>query len=79
MEDSAEETGGFLASGLLFHRPETPEEHVAEMLAVDSEQVRAVAQELARPERLNVIAVGLLEDGEDARLEDAVKGWVGAA
>ncbi|HEY6464185.1 MAG TPA: pitrilysin family protein [Polyangiaceae bacterium] len=79
MGDSAEEMGGFFASGLLFHRHETPEEHVAQMMAVDAEQVRAVASELARPERLNVIAVGLLEDGEDARLEDAVKGWVGAA
>ena len=79
MADSAEETGAFYAAGLLFDRFSTPAEHVAELTAVGAEQVREAARELARPERLNVVAVGLLEDGEDERLGDAVKGWTGAA
>ncbi|HEY3820023.1 MAG TPA: pitrilysin family protein [Polyangiaceae bacterium] len=79
MPDSAEETGAFFASGLLFNRFATPAEHVAELTAVGAEQVREAARELARPERLNVVAVGLLEDGEDQRLEETVKGWTGAA
>ena len=79
MPDSAEETGAFFASGLLFDRFATPEQHVAELTAVGADQVREAARELARPERLNVVAVGLLEDGEDERLGDTVKGWAGAA
>ena len=79
LPDSAEETGAFFASGLLFDRLATPEEHVAELAAVEAEQVREAARELARPERLNVVAVGLLEDGEDERLAGVVKGWAGAA
>ena len=79
MPDSAEETGAFFASGLLFDRFATPAQHVAELTAIGAEEVREAARELARPERLNVVAVGLLDDGEDGRLGDAVKGWAGAA
>jgi hypothetical protein len=52
---------------------------VAQLTAVEADQVREAARELARPERLNVVAVGLLEDGEDERLARVVKGWAGAA
>jgi predicted Zn-dependent peptidase len=78
MADSAEEAGGFFAGGLLFDRFATVDEHVDELLRVGPEDVRAAAHELAQPERLNVVAVGLLDDGEDARLEEVVKGWAGA-
>jgi predicted Zn-dependent peptidase len=78
MADSAEETGGFFAGGLLFDRFATAQQHVDELLGVGPDDVRAAARELAQPERLNVVAVGLLEDGEDRRLEDVVKGWAGA-
>ena len=77
MADSAEETSAFYAAGVLFDRFSTPEEHVAELTRVGASQVREVAQQLARPERLNVVAVGLLEDGEDARLEDTVMRFTG--
>jgi len=77
MVDSAEEMGAYYAGGLLFDRFAELEEHVAELLRVGAGEVRAAARELARPERLNVVAVGLLDDGEDARLEDVVKGWPG--
>jgi predicted Zn-dependent peptidase len=78
LDDSAEETTAYYAAGLLFDRFSTPEEHVAELLRVDAEGVREAARRLARPERLNVVAVGLLEDGEAERLEDVVTGWQGA-
>jgi len=78
MADSAEEVGGFFAGGLLFERFATVDEHVSEMLRVGANDVRAAARELAQPDRLSVVAVGLLDDGEDRRLEDVVKGWAGA-
>jgi predicted Zn-dependent peptidase len=77
MVDSAEEMGAFYAGGMLFDRFADLEEHVAELVRVGAGEVRAAARALARPERLNVVAVGLLDDGEDARLEDVVKGWPG--
>jgi predicted Zn-dependent peptidase len=78
MGDSAEETAGFFAGGLLFQRPQTVGEHVEELLAVGADDVRAAAAALARPERLDVVAVGLLDEGEDARLEEVVERWAGA-
>jgi predicted Zn-dependent peptidase len=78
LADSAEETAAYHAAGLLFERFRTPGEHVADLLRVDAEGVCEAARRLARPDRLNVVAVGLLENGEDARLEDIVKGWAGA-
>ena len=78
MADSAEETGGFFADGLLFDRFATIDEHVAELMRVGAEDVRAAARALAQPDRLDVVAVGLLDDGEDQRLEDVVTGWTGA-
>ena len=36
------------------------------------------ARLLAQPDRLNVVAVGLLEDGEDDRLAEVVESWAGA-
>ena len=77
MADSAEEASAFFASGLLFDRFRHPEEHVAELSRVTADDVREAARELAQPERLNVVAVGLLDDGEDERLEAVVKGWGG--
>lgn len=79
LADSAEDMSAFFASGLLFNRLSTPEEHVARLTAVDAHAVRDAARSIARPENLCVVAVGLLDDGEDARLEDAVRGWSGPA
>jgi predicted Zn-dependent peptidase len=77
MADSAEETSAFYAAGVLFNRFSTPEEHVAELTRVSASEVREVARQLACPERLNVVAVGLLENGEDHRLEDTVMRYTG--
>jgi predicted Zn-dependent peptidase len=78
LADSAEDTAAFYAGGLLFERLTTPEEHVQQLVGVSAEAVRDVARELAQPDRLTVVAVGLLEDGEDESLEATVKGWPGA-
>jgi predicted Zn-dependent peptidase len=77
MTDSAEETGAFYAAGLLFDRFSTPEEHVAELSRVTAGDVREATMQIARPERLNVVAVGLPEGDEEARLADVVRGWTG--
>ena len=75
--DSPEELAGFYAGGLLFDRFETPEARLAANTAVTAKDLREMAQLLAQPDRLNVLAVGLLDDGEDERLEGVVKGFKG--
>jgi predicted Zn-dependent peptidase len=79
LADSAEEGAAFYAAGILFDRLATPEERVAELVAIGANDVRDAARHIARPERLNVVAVGLLGGGEDARLADLVRAWGGAA
>jgi predicted Zn-dependent peptidase len=78
MADSAAEMGSFYAGGLLFDRFATPEEHVAALIRVGKAEVCEVARWMARPERLSVAAVGLLDGGEDDVLKDLVQGWKGA-
>lgn len=73
--DSPEELAGFYAAGVLFDRFESTAERAAKNAAVTKEDIRALADLIAQPNRLNVLAVGLLEDGEDRRLEEAVKGY----
>jgi len=75
MLDSAEDLAGFHAGGYLFGRPEGLAERRARLGAITREEVRAMAELLTTPNRLNVVAVGLLENGEDKRLNDLVKGW----
>ena len=75
--DSPEDLAGFYAGGLLFDRFETPEARLAANQAVTPKRLREMAELLAQPDRLNVLAVGLLEDGEDDRLEAVVKGFKG--
>jgi predicted Zn-dependent peptidase len=61
--DSPEDLAGFYAGGLLFDRFETPEERLAANTAVTTKDLRDMAHLLAQPDRLNVLAVGLLDDG----------------
>ncbi len=79
MHDSPEDFAGYYASGLLFGRLETLDEKSAALSRVTIKEVRDVAAMIARPERLNVVAVGLLENDEDKRLADIAKGWKGAS
>lgn len=75
--DSPEELAGFYAGGVLFDRFETPEARLAANAAITPKRVREMAELLAQPDRLNVLAVGLLEDGEEDRLAAVVKGFKG--
>ena len=75
--DSPEDLAGFYAGGLLFDRFETPEARLAANESVTPKILRDMAELLAQPDRLNVLAVGLLEDGEDDRLASVVKGFKG--
>jgi predicted Zn-dependent peptidase len=78
LADSPEDAAGFFAGGLLFDRFESIDERQGSLARVTRESVRDVARQIAQPERLNVVAVGLLENGEDKRLTETVKGWRGA-
>jgi predicted Zn-dependent peptidase len=78
LPDSAEELAAFYAVGTLFDRFETPDERLASLASVTREEVRDVARLLAQPDRLNVVAVGLLDRDEDKRIEALVQGWQGA-
>lgn len=76
--DAHEDLAGFYAGGLLFERFETPEARLRANSAVTSAQVRDLAQMLCQPDRLNVVAVGLLDNGEDEKLAKVVGGFRGA-
>ena len=79
MFDSAEELAGFFAGGMLFDRFETPAERQSTLSRVTKEEIRDVARLIAQPSRLQVLAVGILEDDEAKRLSDVVKSWQGAS
>ena len=78
MFDSAEELAGFFAGGMLFDRFETPAERQSTLSHVKKEEIRDVARLIAQPSRLQVLAVGILEDDEAKRLSEVVKSWQGA-
>ena len=73
LRDSTEDLAALYGVGYLFDRVETPEERHEKLVSVTAEDVRAMARVVAQPERLNVVAVGLLDNGEDKRLTDLVK------
>jgi predicted Zn-dependent peptidase len=75
LADSAEDLAGFYAHTMLFGHETTPEAELDATDKVTRDEVRAIAQMLAQPDRLNVLAVGILERGEDRRLVDTVKQW----
>jgi len=75
MFDSPEDLGSYYAGGYLFERTETLEERLEKNFAVTKEAIRDLVAELAKPERLNVLAVGMLEDGEGKKLSDLVKSY----
>ena len=79
MFDSPEELGGFYIGGVLFDRFETPEARLATNGRVTAKDVRELCQLIIQPDRLNVLAVGLLEDDEDKRLADTVRGFRGVS
>jgi predicted Zn-dependent peptidase len=77
MQDHAEDVGAYFGVGTLFERFESPEARMASMQSVTVRDVREAARMIAQPDRLNVVAVGLLDDGEDERLAEVVQAWRG--
>ena len=73
MRDSAEELGALFGLGTLFRRLHTPRELAERLERVSRADVVDVARRIVRPERLNVVAVGMLEGGEGRRLKGVVK------
>jgi predicted Zn-dependent peptidase len=77
-QDHAEELGALFGLGVLFRRLKTPRELYERLAKCTRDDVVRVARELVRPERLNVVAVGMLEGGEDRRLKSVVKKFAAA-
>jgi predicted Zn-dependent peptidase len=75
MLDDAEAVASFHGLAALAGIARTPAARHAELAAVTREDVRAAAELLFRPERLGVVAVGLLSEGDEKRLEKAVRGF----
>lgn len=75
MMDSPEEVAGFYAAGLLFDRGESLEERIERNCAVTAEQIRDLAALIAKPDRLNVLAVGDLTEDEEERVAKVVRGY----
>jgi len=73
MQDSAEEMGVLFGTGVLFDRLLTPAELHARISKPTRDDVVAIARAIVRPDRLNIVAVGMLEGGEDKRLRATVK------
>jgi len=78
MQDHAEDVAAYFGVGTLFERFEPLDARVAQMQSVTANDVREAARMIAQPDRLNVVAVGLLDDGEDERLAAIVDDWRGA-
>ncbi|MCX2726708.1 pitrilysin family protein [Thermomicrobium sp. 4228-Ro] len=64
LEDSRAVAGWIGGQELAFGEVLTPEEVIARIRAVTSEEIQALAQELFRPERFALAAIGPFEDGE---------------
>lgn len=76
--DGVEELSHAIGTDALFGKERTLAERLARERAVTRDEVVEVARWFARPERLSVVAVGLLEKAEHERLSEVVRGWKGA-
>ncbi len=75
MRDSAEDVAGFYGHGVLFGRSPSLAKSATRLTHVTVEDVRKLAAKLCEPDRLNVVAVGLLDSNIEKRLRAAVNGW----
>jgi predicted Zn-dependent peptidase len=75
MLDDAEGVAGFYGLAALADIARTPMARHEELAAVTREGVRAAAEAVFRPERLSVVAVGLLREAEERKLDKLVKGF----
>lgn len=75
MLDHTEELAGFYGLAALSGTTLTPDARCERLLAVTREQIRDAAAALFRPERLGVIAVGLLSKATLRELDKVTKGF----
>ena len=73
MQDDPEATAGFFGLASLANIALTPEARHQELARVTAADVRAAAQVIFRPEKLSVVAVGLLETAEQESMAAAVR------
>ena len=78
LTDAPEDLAAFLGLGWLQGDVETPDARVARNVAVASSEIASVAALVARPDRLNVLAVGLLDRADEDRLRSLVRAFGGA-
>jgi predicted Zn-dependent peptidase len=75
MQDDAEGVAGFFGLAALADIARTPMARHQEIMGVSAADVRDAAQAVFRPERLSAVAVGLLTEAEERRLEKAIKAF----
>lgn len=73
MLDDADALAGFFGLAALAGIARSPAARHEELRAVTRERVRDVAAEILRPEHMSVVAVGLLSEAEERRLEKLVE------
>lgn len=69
MLDSPEDVASYFAGAWLFDRFSTPWSRLAENTAVTKEEIRDLLRVVATPERLSVLAVGMLKGKQKTELE----------
>ncbi|HSN97998.1 MAG TPA: pitrilysin family protein [Candidatus Nanopelagicales bacterium] len=75
MLDDPEATSGFYGLTTLSGVARTPEERHERLARVTPAEVREAARAIFRPERLSVVAVGLLRSSEESKLERAIRSF----
>lgn len=75
MQDDAEAMAGFYGLAALAGIARTPMARHDELARVTRDEVRAAAEAVFRADRLSVVAVGLLREADERKLERAVKGF----
>jgi predicted Zn-dependent peptidase len=77
MPDDAEAVAEFYGLSAFTEGPRTPTERHEELAAVTIADVRDAAQHVFRPERMGVVAVGMLKRSEETKMEKMVQGFGG--
>jgi predicted Zn-dependent peptidase len=75
MLDDAEAVAGFYGLATLAGIARSPTARHEELARVTGDEVRAAAQAVFRADRMSVIAVGLLSEAEERKLERAVRAF----
>lgn len=75
MEDDAEATAGFYGLAALADIARSPAARHEELARVKAADVREAARTVFRPDRLSVVAVGLLSNAEQQKLDRAVRAF----